>query len=125
MSQEIEVLTRTYAEDSKQLGIELESLKCSMDLKLCHLARRVDAVIKVSQGWPISDSPLKLISLKSSDHYTKGIPSTSLSKVKERLNSMAMHLCQNISGFVDAIENILVEQMQLELDSDGTQKTYQ
>ncbi|GMN62930.1 hypothetical protein TIFTF001_032010 [Ficus carica] len=32
MSGEIEVLTRTYAEDSKQLEIELEGLKCSMDL---------------------------------------------------------------------------------------------
>ncbi|GMN62929.1 hypothetical protein TIFTF001_032012 [Ficus carica] len=49
---------------------------------VAHLAGGVDAVIKVSQGWPISNSPLKLISLKSSHHYTKGIPSSFLSKVK-------------------------------------------
>ncbi|GMN62885.1 hypothetical protein TIFTF001_031969 [Ficus carica] len=84
---------------------------------VAHLAGGVDAVIKVSQGWPISNSPLKLISLTSSDHYTKGSPSSFLSKVKERVNSMAMHICKNISSFVDAIENILMEQIQLELDS--------
>lgn len=87
------------------------------EMMVAHLAGGVDAVIKVSQGWPISNSPLKLISLKSSDHYTKGIPSSFLSKVKERVNSMATHICKNISSFVDAIENILMEQIQLELDS--------
>ena len=37
------------------------------DMNLAHLVGGVDAVIKVSQGWTGSSSPLKLISLKSSN----------------------------------------------------------
>ena len=44
----------------------------------------IDAFIKVSQGWPLADSPLKLVSLKSSDHYTKGASLSLVCKVEVR-----------------------------------------
>ncbi|XP_062109221.1 uncharacterized protein LOC133819863 isoform X2 [Humulus lupulus] len=90
------------------------------EMILAHLVGGVDALIKVSQGWPESSSPLKLISLKSSNNDTKGISLSFLCKVKEAANSLAAHLRQNLSSFVDAIEKILVLQMQIELESDET-----
>uniref|UniRef100_A0A803Q735 Uncharacterized protein n=1 Tax=Cannabis sativa TaxID=3483 RepID=A0A803Q735_CANSA len=52
------------------------------EMILAHLVGGVDALIKVSQGWPESSSPLKLISLKSSNNDTKGISLSFLCKVK-------------------------------------------
>ena len=49
---------------------------------VAHPVEGVDAFIKVPQGWPMSDSPLKLTSIKSSNHYTEGISSSFVSKVK-------------------------------------------
>ncbi|EXC33904.1 hypothetical protein L484_012794 [Morus notabilis] len=95
------------------------------EVMVAHLAGGVDAFIKVSQGWPLSNSPLKLTSLKSSDHNTKGIPSIFLFKVKERVNSLAVHICQNLSSFVDAVDKILTEQKQLEIGYDDTMKNDQ
>lgn len=51
---------------------------------ICTMIGGIGAVIKVSQGWPLSDSPLKLISLKNSDHYTKGISLSLICKVEVR-----------------------------------------
>ncbi|KAM6544640.1 hypothetical protein CsatB_025376 [Cannabis sativa] len=93
------------------------------EMILAHLVGGVDALIKVSQGWPESSSPLKLISLKSSNNDTKGISLSFLCKVKEAANSLAAHARQNLSSFVDAVEKILVIQMQIELESDETPKS--
>ncbi|XP_024024879.1 uncharacterized protein LOC21400346 [Morus notabilis] len=95
------------------------------EVMVAHLAGGVDAFIKVSQGWPLSNSPLKLTSLKSSDHNTKGIPSIFLCKVEERVNSLAVHICHNLSSFVDAVDKILTEQKQLEIGYDDTMKNDQ
>ncbi|KAF4349603.1 hypothetical protein F8388_003787 [Cannabis sativa] len=78
------------------------------EMILAHLVGGVDALIKVSQGWPESSSPLKLISLKSSNNDTKGISLSFLCKVKEAANSLAAHARQNLSSFVDAVEKILL-----------------
>ncbi|KAJ7955385.1 RNA-directed DNA polymerase (reverse transcriptase)-related family protein [Quillaja saponaria] len=76
---------------------------------VAHMAGGIDAFIKVSPSWPILSSPLKLISLKSSD-YSKGISSNFIGKV-EVANSLDAHIRQNISSFMSAIEKILAKQM--------------
>ncbi|KAB5520847.1 hypothetical protein DKX38_025166 [Salix brachista] len=131
------------------------------EIIVAHLVGGVDAFMEVSQGWPITNSPLKLVSLKSSNHHAKEISLGFLCKVeniveflianliedpcidthkhansrllasafnnddgggglKEAANSLDVHTRQNLSSFVDAVEKILVEQMHLELHSDGT-----
>ncbi|XP_059447656.1 uncharacterized protein LOC132179053 [Corylus avellana] len=88
---------------------------------VAHMVGGVDAFIQIPQGWPVLSSPLKLISLKSSDH-SKEISLTFLCKVEEVANSLTIQLRQDVSTFVDAVEKILVEQMRLELHSDGSEK---
>ncbi|TXG72630.1 hypothetical protein EZV62_001209 [Acer yangbiense] len=90
------------------------------EMVVAHLVEGIDAFIKLSQGWPLLNSPLKLISLKSSDHHSKGISLSFLCKVEEAANSLDVHMRQNLSSFVDAVEKILVEQKRLELHSDDT-----
>uniref|UniRef100_A0A2P2JJN6 Uncharacterized protein n=3 Tax=Rhizophora mucronata TaxID=61149 RepID=A0A2P2JJN6_RHIMU len=82
----------------------------------------VDALIKVSPGWPISSSPLKLTSMNTADHYLEEIPLSLLCKVEEVANSLGEDLRENLSSFVDAIEVILKEQMQLHIHPAGTSK---
>ncbi|KAK8647682.1 hypothetical protein V6N13_121410 [Hibiscus sabdariffa] len=83
-----------------------------------HLVGGIDAFIKVSHGWPLSESPLKLLSVKSSDHQSRGISLSLLCKVQETANSLDMNIRQNLSTFVDAVEKLLLEQMRLELRSE-------
>ncbi|KAK9288268.1 hypothetical protein L1049_016718 [Liquidambar formosana] len=90
------------------------------EMIVAHMVGGVDAFIKVPQGWPVLKSALKLISLKSSDHHSKGISLSFLCKVEEVSNSLDVCIRQNISSFVDAIEEILVQQMHKELQSDDT-----
>lgn len=89
------------------------------EMYVAHLVGGVDAFIKPSQGWPLSNSPLKLISLKSSDHHSKEISLSFFCKVEEAANSLDVHIWQNLSSFVDAVEKILLEQMHVELHSDN------
>ncbi|KAE8076290.1 hypothetical protein FH972_014952 [Carpinus fangiana] len=88
---------------------------------VAHMVGGVDAFIQIPQGWPVLSSPLKLISLKSSDH-SKEISLSFLCKVEELANSLTIQIRQGVSTFVDAVEKILVEQMRLELHSDGSEK---
>ncbi|XVF84601.1 hypothetical protein PTKIN_Ptkin17bG0050500 [Pterospermum kingtungense] len=85
---------------------------------IAHLVGGIDAFIKVSQGWPLSKSPLKLLSVKSSDHNSRGISLSLLCKVEEMANSLDKHIRQNLSTFVDNVEKLLLEQMRLELHAD-------
>ncbi|RDX70052.1 hypothetical protein CR513_50744, partial [Mucuna pruriens] len=88
---------------------------------VAHMAGGIDAYIKLPHGWPIFGSPLKLICIKGSDDLKR----TSLSfhcKVEKLANSLDTHIRQNISSFVDAVEEVLREQLQLDLrggDSSG------
>ncbi|XP_044478729.1 uncharacterized protein LOC123205766 isoform X1 [Mangifera indica] len=88
------------------------------EMIVAHLLGGVDAFLKVSQGWPLSNSPLKLISLKSSDHQSKQISLSFFCKVEEMANSLDVPIRQNLSSFVEAVEKTLVEQMRTELHSD-------
>lgn len=58
----------------------------------------IDACIKVTQGWPLADSPLKLISLKSSDHYTKGVSLSLICKVEVRWPRSPFYLFNTRKG---------------------------
>ncbi|XP_008222832.1 PREDICTED: uncharacterized protein LOC103322677 isoform X1 [Prunus mume] len=89
---------------------------------VAHVVGGVDAFIKVPQGWPLLSSPLKLIYLKSSDQHSKGISLSFLCKVQELANSLAVRIRQTLSGFVDAIEEILVEQMRSEIHGDASEQ---
>ncbi|KAH9649794.1 reverse transcriptase domain-containing protein [Citrus sinensis] len=89
------------------------------EMIVAHLVGGVDAFIKPSQGWPLSNSPLKLISLKSSDHHSKGISLSFFCKVEEAANSLDVQIRQNLSSFVDGVEKILLEQMRVELHYDN------
>ncbi|XVF37954.1 hypothetical protein REPUB_Repub20aG0055800 [Reevesia pubescens] len=88
------------------------------EIIVAHLVGGIDAFIKVSQGWPLSKSPLKLLSVKSSDHHSRGISLSLLCKVEEMANSLDMHIRQDLSTFVDDVEKLLLEQMRVELQSD-------
>ncbi|XP_024451596.2 uncharacterized protein LOC7461649 isoform X2 [Populus trichocarpa] len=90
------------------------------EIIVAHMVGGVDAFMEVSQGWPITNSPLKLVSLKNANHHAKEISLGFLCKVEEAANSLDVHTRQNLSSFVDSVEKILVEQMHLELHSDGT-----
>lgn len=85
---------------------------------IAHLVGGIDAFIKVSQGWPLSKSPLQLLSVKSSDHHSRGISLSLLCKVEEMANSLDKHIRQNLLTFVDNVEKLLLEQMRLELHAD-------
>ena len=50
---------------------------------VAHMNGGIDAFIKLSRGWPIIGSPLKLISLKHSDK-SKGISLSLFCKVEVR-----------------------------------------
>ncbi|PIN25790.1 hypothetical protein CDL12_01472 [Handroanthus impetiginosus] len=87
------------------------------DMLLAHVIGGVDAFIKLPQGWPLSDLPLELISLKSTSQYSKEISLSFLCKIVEAANSLNAYLRQNISSFVDSIEEILMQQMRAEQSS--------
>jgi len=82
---------------------------------VAHMVGGVDAFIKMSQGWPVSNNALKLISLKSSSQHSKEISLSFLCKVEDVANSLDAQIRQNISSFVDAIEEILMQQTRAEL----------
>ncbi|GAB4851884.1 hypothetical protein Ancab_031283 [Ancistrocladus abbreviatus] len=88
------------------------------ELIVAHLVGGIDAFIKTCQGWPLSTSALKLVSLKSSRQNMKEISLSMLCKVEEVANSLDYNVRRNIKDFVDAVEEILVERMREELHSD-------
>jgi hypothetical protein len=52
------------------------------EIIVAHMVGGVDAFMEVSQGWPITNSPLKLVSLKNSNHHAKEISLGFLCKVE-------------------------------------------
>ncbi|XP_071713463.1 uncharacterized protein [Rutidosis leptorrhynchoides] len=86
---------------------------------VAHMVDGFDAFIKVSQGWPMSSSPLKLISIKYSSQSSKEVTFSFLCKVEEKVNSLDVQVSGNLSTFVDAIEEILEQSMHSELQSNN------
>ncbi|KAF5941965.1 hypothetical protein HYC85_019607 [Camellia sinensis] len=89
-----------------------------VEIIVAHMVGGVDASFKTAQGWPVSNHALKLISLKRSSQYSKEISLSFLGKVEEVANSLDAHMRQNILSFVDAIEEMLMQRMNTELQSD-------
>ncbi|KAL7177189.1 hypothetical protein ACSBR2_030513 [Camellia fascicularis] len=89
-----------------------------VEIIVAHMVGGVDASLKMSQGWPVSNHALKLISLKRSSQYSKEISPSFLCKVEEVANSLDAHIRQNILSFVGAIEEMLMQRMNTELQSD-------
>ncbi|KAK7331460.1 hypothetical protein VNO77_25685 [Canavalia gladiata] len=71
------------------------------EIIVAHMVGGIDAYIKLSHGWPIFGSPLKLISIKGSDDVKR------IYKVEELANSLDANIRQNILSFVDAVEKYL------------------
>ncbi|KAJ0903449.1 hypothetical protein HanPSC8_Chr07g0269961 [Helianthus annuus] len=90
------------------------------EIIIAHMLDGVDAYIKVSQGWPISSSPLKLLSLKASSQSSKEVTFSFLCKVEERVNFLDVQVCQNLSTFMDAIEEIFTQRMRIEIQSESS-----
>ncbi|GLJ45734.1 hypothetical protein SUGI_0962480 [Cryptomeria japonica] len=77
-----------------------------------HVFGGIKAFIKVANSWPVSTSPLKLISLKPLDESAGDISFSMLCKAMEISNSLDMSRRQSLLLFIDAIEDILLQQMQ-------------
>ncbi|KAH0917732.1 hypothetical protein HID58_025392 [Brassica napus] len=84
---------------------------------VAHIAGGIDAFLKVSDGWPLLNSPLKLASLKNSENHSNGISLSLICKVEELANSLDLQTRQNLSSFMDAVEKILMQQSREELNS--------
>ncbi|XP_072060621.1 uncharacterized protein [Arachis hypogaea] len=86
------------------------------EMIVAHIAGGIDTYIKLPDGWPIFASPLTLIAVKRSDSWNR----TSLSfhaNVEKFANSLDDDVRQNILSFADAVERILKEQLQLDLQA--------
>ncbi|XP_047322355.1 uncharacterized protein LOC124926210 [Impatiens glandulifera] len=81
---------------------------------IAHMVGGVDAFIKISQGWPLSNHALKLISLKSTSR-SNDISLSFLCRIEELSNSLDMQVRNNLCNFVDAIQAILKQQARAEL----------
>ncbi|CAL5356151.1 unnamed protein product [Camellia sinensis] len=57
-----------------------------VEIIVAHMVGGVDASLKMSQGWPVSNHALKLISLKHSSQYSKEISPSFLCKVELQQN---------------------------------------
>nr|XP_043630420.1 uncharacterized protein LOC122601743 [Erigeron canadensis] len=92
------------------------------EMIVAHMVDGIDAFIKVSQGWPMSVSPLKLLSLKGSSQSSKEVTFSFLCRVEEMVKSLDVQVCQNLSTFIDAIEEFLKQKMHAELQSNGVKQ---
>ncbi|KAF9666125.1 hypothetical protein SADUNF_Sadunf16G0196200 [Salix dunnii] len=66
------------------------------EIIVAHLVGGVDAFMEVSQGWPITNSPLKLVSLKSSNHHAKEISLGFLCKVENIVEFLIANLIEDL-----------------------------
>ncbi|XP_054804668.1 uncharacterized protein LOC129307782 isoform X2 [Prosopis cineraria] len=111
-------LRRLAVKDANKSRYSLEYLDRDETI-VAHVAGGIDAFIKLSHNWPLFGPPLKLISLKGSDNL-KEISLSFLCKVEKLANSSDSHIRQHVPSFVDAIEKILIEQMQSDLHADDS-----
>ncbi|KAK1381180.1 centrosomal protein of 290 kDa-like [Heracleum sosnowskyi] len=112
----LSILRRVVVKSANKSRHSIEYIERD-DSIVAHMVGGVDAFMKVHQNWPLDGSPLKLISLKNSSPHSKEISLSFLCKVEEAANSLEKKIQQNISSFVDAIEEILVKHMRAELHS--------
>nr|GEW16638.1 hypothetical protein [Tanacetum cinerariifolium] len=102
------------AASKSTLSIEYEDRD---EMMVAHMVDGVDTFIKVPQGWPIADSALELLSLKGSSQSSKEVTLSFICKVEEMVNSLDVQVCQNLSTFIDAIEESIEQRMRIEIQS--------
>ncbi|KAJ4762293.1 RNA-directed DNA polymerase (reverse transcriptase)-related family protein [Rhynchospora pubera] len=79
-----------------------------------HLVGGVDAFIEVPLNWPLSSAALALLSIKDSSSQSQNLTLPLVGHVKARANSLE-HPRHHLVRFADAIEEILVHEMQSEV----------
>lgn len=84
---------------------------------VAHLVGAIDAFFKISADWPLSSYGLKLISIRNSGTQPTNITLDLLCKTKELANGLELETRRHLVRFVDAVEEILVREMQSELHS--------
>jgi uncharacterized protein YdcH (DUF465 family) len=77
-----------------------------------HLAGGIDAFIEVPLNWPLSSAALILLSIKNSSSHSQNLTLPLVGRVKARANSLE-HPRHHLVRFADAIEDILVQEMQI------------
>ncbi|GLU08664.1 hypothetical protein SLE2022_255640 [Rubroshorea leprosula] len=87
----LSTLRRTIVKSASKLRLSFEYIDRD-EIIVAHLIGGVDAFIKVFQGWPLSDSPLKLISVKSSDPRSRGTSLSLPCKVELLVEKMRLEL---------------------------------
>ncbi|KAM3386586.1 hypothetical protein ACQJBY_009881 [Aegilops geniculata] len=84
---------------------------------VAHLVGAIDAFFKISADWPLPSYGLKLISIRNSGTQPTNITLDLLCKTKELANGLELETRRHLVRFVDAVEEILVREMQSELHS--------
>uniref|UniRef100_A0A0D9W426 Uncharacterized protein n=1 Tax=Leersia perrieri TaxID=77586 RepID=A0A0D9W426_9ORYZ len=84
---------------------------------VAHLAGGIDAFIKISAYWPLSSYGLKLLSIQNSGSQSTNITLTLLCKTKELANKLELQTRRHLVKFVDAVEDVLLREMQSQLRS--------
>lgn len=74
-----------------------------------HLGCSLIASVKVSHGWPLSNYPLMLWSLKHSDKNSKSISSSLLCEIQEQANSLDIETRRNLKPFIKSIEQLVMK----------------
>ncbi|KAL6885833.1 hypothetical protein ACP4OV_010094 [Aristida adscensionis] len=87
---------------------------------VAHLVGGIDAFIKIPVDWPLSSNGLKLISVCNSGTRQVDITSSLLCKAKELANGLELQIRQHLVRFIDAVEEILIQEMQSETHSGST-----
>ncbi|KAL6652733.1 hypothetical protein ACP70R_011658 [Stipagrostis hirtigluma subsp. patula] len=90
------------------------------DTVVAHLVGGIDAFIKISEDWPLSSNGLKLISIRNSGTQQMNITLGLLCRAKELANGLELQTRRHLVRFIDAVEEILVREMQSELHSGRT-----
>ncbi|KAK8949484.1 hypothetical protein KSP39_PZI005419 [Platanthera zijinensis] len=74
-----------------------------------HLGCGLVASLKVSHGWPLSNCPLMLRSLKHSDKNSKSISSSLLYEIQEQANSLDIQTRRELKHFIESIEQLVMK----------------
>ncbi|XP_051216726.1 uncharacterized protein [Lolium perenne] len=112
----INILRRSLVNDANSSRHSFEYLDKDETI-VAHLAGGIDAFFKISAAWPLSSYGLKLISIRNSGTQPTNITSDLLCKTKELANGLELQTRRNLVRFVDAVEEILLREMQSDLNS--------
>ncbi|KAM0859287.1 hypothetical protein ACQ4PT_047303 [Festuca glaucescens] len=112
----INILRRSLVNDANSSRHSFEYLDKDETI-VAHLAGAIDTFFKISADWPLSSYGLKLISIRNSGTQPTNITLNLLCKTKELANGLELQTRRNLVRFVDAVEEILLREMQSDLNS--------